>query len=540
MNNNNLINNNLGYPEPNRVSPPMELSYITRNTQVVSNRVFHPEHCVTGGIGSGGHNRFPAIVISDGGGQASNKIEYTPVEFNSLIESDYRFNGSKKIVVNGDLYISSEKLTVLPNIHVKGYLSLRDCDNFTHWGNNLKVDGDLYIRQCDQFTALPEKLHVGGILDIRKCKKFTALPKNFYVGGDVNIKHCPNLTSLPDSIADLGSSGTGSNRTINLTNTGLREEIPEQLLSNRSGIQFVTDQKNTELEFYTLEEGLAFWAAIAESDRPQLMIENELSSVLQYLKRLTHTAEFENLPTRRFLAERIIYVFSAMSQNPELKDHAVYKISTGIATCQDRIIQTLDEIEIMIHIAELEMSDYSENDLRKIAKRYWFLEKVIEEVDLLLRNVICDQLEYRLAFLMELKERFDLPLNTTKMNHRECVMCTSDSIQQFGDKIEDMYSEESLNLFLKTWSPWIKYQRKNAIPDYRLLPVSENSLPDNTECPITHFPTNKPVIYDGILYDYDAFKRWYEDDGSHPANFNEDIDISRLERADLCKDIQES
>src|SRR4029079_909583 len=103
-----------------------------------------------------------------------------------------------------------------------------------------------------------------------------------------------------------------------------------------------------------------------------------------------------------------------------------------------------------------------------------------------------------------LAEKLNLPVKTRNMIFRRCAQITDKEISQAGDAVVAACTEEKLNEFLKSWSPWIEYQRKNGpVPAYEDLPVVNRKLESGETCPITQGIPEKPVLYVKAVYDYD-------------------------------------
>jgi hypothetical protein len=90
---------------------------------------------------------------------------------------------------------------------------------------------------------------------------------------------------------------------------------------------------------------------------------------------------------------------------------------------------------------------------------------------------------------------------------------------------------------LKSWSPWIKHQRKNSsVPAYEALPVADRKLASSDVCPITQDTPGKPVLYGVTVYDYDALIQCYRIDGRNPVDRSK-IDLEKLKRIDISEAI---
>ena len=143
-----------------------------------------------------------------------------------------------------------------------------------------------------------------------------------------------------------------------------------------------------------------------------------------------------------------------------------------------------------------------------------------------------DEIEVYLAFQIGLADRLDLPVKTRNMIFRRCAQVTDEQINQAGDAVLSECTEEKLNSFLKSWSPWIKHQRKTAsIPAYEALPFTARKLGSSEICPITQDVPEKPVLCGNAVYEYDALIHYYRIDGRNPVDRSK-IDLNELKRLD--------
>jgi len=173
--------------------------------------------------------------------------------------------------------------------------------------------------------------------------------------------------------------------------------------------------------------------------------------------------------------------------------------------------------------------------LRALGKQFFMLEMVNEKAKEHISTLsFVDEIEVYLAFRIALKERLQLPINTSNMIFRNCAQITDDELIAVGDAIEEEYSDEKLDEFLKTWSPWIEFLRKDeTVANYDDLLVDDQAeINDDTICSILQEAPEQPVSYKGAIYDYDSFVHYYEVNGSNPMNPSEEIDLTLLRRVE--------
>ena len=101
-------------------------------------------------------------------------------------------------------------------------------------------------------------------------------------------------------------------------------------------------------------------------------------------------------------------------------------------------------------------------------------------------------------------------------------------LEEIGNLIEREYIQEDFELFLSTWSPWIKYRKKSEFPEYDKIPTDDN-LELATVCCITYDRLENPIVYGGNTYEYENFRRVYSERGKDPFN-QQEINIDALKR----------
>jgi hypothetical protein len=288
--------------------------------------------------------------------------------------------------------------------------------------------------------------------------------------------------------------------------------------------------------FLDLDTALTFWVKAtndATLTNPPITIDSEsaLPHVLEFLGRLTETAEYKNSQAKPLLAKRVIEAFSLMAENESIKGRALDLIHQGLTSCDDRIISALEEIELMVLLHKIENTSHTEPELRALGKSFLLLEMVNEKAKAH-KNTLTwvDEIEIYLAFQIGLAEKLNLPMKTRNMFFRGCAQITDEQIKQAGDAVLTACTEEKLNNFLKRWSPWIEHQRKNGpVPTYEDLPVVKRKLESGEICPIMQDIPERPVLYDKTVYDYDALIHCYRTSGKNPLDRSK-IDLEKLKR----------
>ncbi len=441
------------------------------------------------------------------------------------------------IKVGGDINASGCRnlVSLPPNLRIRGNFNLSRCTRLAVLPHNLQVAGNLDLSNTN-LVALTEDLRVGGILNLVHCMNLRSLSQGLYVEEDINLFGCRGIVSLPSWITTLGPKPDGSVRVIDLTDTSLSGALITRLREARAeGIQFHFSNPKSESteEFKDLDAALEFWLETAHDpdlDLPQIHIENQLEEVLRFLERLTTTAEYQNKEARPLLGKRIIEVFDLMSQDNTICEFVVDLMYQGLASCDDRIISALQEIELKIIIDHLERNPYSQDDLRSFGRSFLLLELVNKTAAELIPTLgYVDEISVYLAFQIALAARFNLPIQTRNMIFRGCADVTDEQIAAFGDQIALQCTETCLDAFLKTWSPWIKHERRSLVPAFEALELCEQLVESEDTCLIAGVAPQQPILYAGNIYDYAEFVKWYVDKGTDPAT-RLPIDLKQLKR----------
>jgi hypothetical protein len=229
------------------------------------------------------------------------------------------------------------------------------------------------------------------------------------------------------------------------------------------------------------------------------------------------------------LAVRIIEVFNQLAQDEDIKGAACELIYEGLTSCDDRIISALEEIELMLLLDKIEKTNHTAEELKKLGKSFLLLEMVNAKAKAHKETLTwVDEIEVYLAFQIGLADRFDLPVKTRNMIFRGCAKVTDAQLKTFGDEIEQACTDEKLDGFLMTWSPWVKFQRQ-LVPSYEELAIADRELADDDICVFSQCAPEQPVLYHDHVYEYVDFVQQYRMNGTDPLDRSK-VDISQLKR----------
>lgn len=255
--------------------------------------------------------------------------------------------------------------------------------------------------------------------------------------------------------------------------------------------------------------------------------------MVEFLGRLSNTAEYRNLQTRTILAKRIFKMVSFLAENEETKTKAFEIIHEGLTSCDDRIIAALDDVELLekIHAAEKDSpSVEAERKLRSLGLALYRLEEVRRHAAAHMRTLTwVDEVEVQLAFQIGLTQMLGLPLSTQNMLFRGCAGVSDEKIAATGQKILRESTKERIDQFLACWDPWTRHNRRKGLLAYEELPLEAMPTQGPVQCIILQEEAAMPVRHGQNVFGYDAFCKIYVESGKDPCT-NMPIDWSDVRR----------
>ncbi|WP_299728304.1 NEL-type E3 ubiquitin ligase domain-containing protein [uncultured Endozoicomonas sp.] len=422
---------------------------------------------------------------------------------------------------------------------ISGEIELNNCSGLTHLPDGFSTPDDLMIKSCRNLDSLPDDLDVDGQLFLSDIPLQT-LPRHLKLGRNLILRNVPNLTALPNNIFDLGPGKYGE-RTISLENTGLSTEILENLQTiDAPGIRFQISMPHSKPveTFDNLHTAWKFWAAHADvkTDCPLLELkQDEIKSLRDYLSQLTSTREFTNVKTKNPLAVRVINLIEALAKGGEkFKNAVIYQVFSAQASCTDRAILGMDEIETFIQETKAEQ-DALNNDnpisLRTFARQKMLLTHVNQLAREHMKTLkAVDEVEVELAFQIGLREKLGLPGNTSQMKYRRLSGVSDEDIEKAYTTVTQHCDEKAFEAFLKTYTPWQKYQRMKSTPGFSSLVALKTE--NIGSCQLTHVNSDQMVLLGGKQLSYECLQSQYMNTGRNPYT-NQPLDwttVKRLEK----------
>ena len=374
------------------------------------------------------------------------------------------------------------------------------------------------------------------------------IPENTSLGGNLDLTGCTSVTTLPNWITTLGATSTGDRRSVYLDNTGLSDALVDRLRTTTTeGMQFhfSRSQKQTEQIFTDIKQGFTFWRDLASSDAeiPELNLNQfDEQTLINYLGRLTGTADYENKVSRALLADQVMVLMSLLTKSDSVSRSVLDQVDSAITTCDDRVALGLDKLATMklLHDADtLADKKDSAEELRALGLKMMRLDKVNSIAREHVKGLEwVDEIEVELAFQVGVRQQLDLPGSTQNMIYRTFAQVSNDDISNAIEQVNTHCSEENIQKFLAQWDPWKKNQRLLQVKSYDQLP--EKKVACFQPCVINKCETEKMVLLDNFHVDYDAFVTSYVDNGRHPATnlamTDWPKDIVRLTKEDSSPD----
>ncbi|MGR3972963.1 MAG: NEL-type E3 ubiquitin ligase domain-containing protein [Candidatus Rhabdochlamydia sp.] len=469
--------------------------------------------------------------------------------------------------VGGSLdLLRCENLTHLPDdLDVNRNIDLAECTSLTTLPNGLRINGSLDLSRCEALTHLPSNLTVGKHLDLSDCTALTSMLYPINLGGNLNLTGCRSLTSLPNWIITLDKCSDGLPHSIDLTNTGLSPSLMRRVqasVQDHENIQFHFSQEAVEeymFEFKTLLFALAFWEeetelnldpedevipssnveAMCQQLHLLLPAEQDIENILQFLIRLTGTADYFNIATRTHLAKRVVQMIQLMTQDPEICVQFAYLIHQGLSSCDDRVMATLDTLGFYHKLLQLKEPSITSEELKEAGKGFFLLEELNKKINTYIKTLrFVDEVEVYMAFHTRLKSVLNLPLETEGMLFRGCATVSDEEIDTVGHLVLQEMTQASFDSFLMSWEPWQRYQRRSTVLPWEELPLGAKAVSEDDLCPYLQDRPERPVLYNHVVYDYAPFIQRYIEEGTDLNR--QPVQIHELLRLNLLPPLKES
>lgn len=400
-------------------------------------------------------------------------------------------------------------------------------------GDSFQVTGCLELTETG-ITHLPAGLSVLQHLLLCYCRSLTALPHDIFVGGDLDLDGCELIDSLPSQI--LSYEEGEDDREISVVGTAItREYILSQRLASRGAIigdgftiysGSLASEEDPENELY---RSIAYWWD-QDITEPWQLEPREMFDLKSFLIRLRDTAENVNPRTRPILEERVRQVLIQMDRHPEMRKEVVEQISDHLADCDDRVMHAFDQIEMFQKVSLADALGALE--LKSLALGFCRLEVVMKHAhEKIARLDGADHIEVILAYRTHLAKRLNLPVKTESMLFFGISDVTPADLEAAAQEAEQIdLGSEALAMYLKTWEPWCRYERRQLISslswdNLNSITFDPGHLEDST-CLFTsnsypnQDPDSQPVCIllgeTPYFFEFESLCRWWIKNGSDP------------------------
>ena len=186
-----------------------------------------------------------------------------------------------------------------------------------------------------------------------------------------------------------------------------------------------------------------------------------------------------------------------MCESDEFRLQIMEIIADSLTTCADRVASGIDDIYISLLINDLKKESVTEEQLRSFALglvRMARLDTAITAHINTLTLEFVDPIEVRIAMRIKLADYLVLPQLTRSMIFRNCAQITDGEIDAIGERIKDEVNEGHVEAFLKTWEPWLIFDRRKKVRTYENLELNKGiTISADTRCAIIDDDLTKPI-----------------------------------------------
>jgi hypothetical protein len=167
--------------------------------------------------------------------------------------------------------------------------------------------------------------------------------------------------------------------------------------------------------------------------------------LFRVLRQLLRSADFMRQPGN--MAQRVFTVLDEMASDPELCQ-ALVDVANDEWGCRDGATWCFSNLEIEIRVWHASQGDAASGELAlfRLARQLWRLDEVdrIAVQDILGRGGDPDQSEVGLAYRVGLRERLDLPIETTSMSYSAVAGVSQPMLDQAYGRVLAAESPERL------------------------------------------------------------------------------------------------
>ncbi|XP_044734389.1 E3 ubiquitin-protein ligase SlrP-like [Chrysoperla carnea] len=400
---------------------------------------------------------------------SSNKITEPKFDFESIIELDIENNGIETIPEDNfnlpklqKLFVSDNKLKMLPKNLPETLECLYACNNeFTE----ILTDLPKSLRNLDldgnNITTLSAKLPPNLERLSLNFNKFTEIPtelpesldslclsNNLIAEVSSNIENIPNATIY---LEENPLSETSLEYLRQLIRTTSRQnvwfdgshEYYVNFVETRPLIEEIPNWLDTELIH-------PYWSTISEE------ITTRPFSRLLY--RIRQTPNFEVAQFKEDMSKWLCLLGEDNNSKQKLREKIFLVAAEANESCDHRVGWSLNQMKILSIAQEVELGKYDNkmDELIRLARgmyRLNILDQISRQTVRNLENA-CDEIEIYLEYQIRLREVFDLPIGTSKMNEHYSFVLPDEDIERAVKEIVNKERIEFIDYLLLDWQPW--------------------------------------------------------------------------------------
>jgi len=189
---------------------------------------------------------------------------------------------------------------------------------------------------------------------------------------------------------------------------------------------------------------------------------------------LAETAEYRNNLSNPALVTRINMLVDAMRTSPALRATCFTIASDSIQSCGDRVALGLNDMEQALISKNAESGKLSVVELFHTGLGL-FKKQILDEIalakinSLRQRGTVMDEIEIRLAYPTELRNRLALSGVTQSMRYRASANVTRAEIASAESKVRAKLKQGEAIDFLAQWQPWCKAMERTNPQAFRTL-----------------------------------------------------------------------
>ncbi|MBC7416068.1 MAG: hypothetical protein H7327_14165, partial [Herminiimonas sp.] len=203
-------------------------------------------------------------------------------------------------------------------------------------------------------------------------------------------------------------------------------------------------------------------------------IEENAAAFNAFQARITATAEYRNALSKPGIVHRVDILVDAMRASPALRATCFAIASDSIQSCGDRVALGLNDMEQALISEKAESGKLSTGELFYTGLGC-FKKQILDEIalakigELKRRGTAADEVEIRLAYPTELRDRLALPGVTQSMQYRASAKVTVPEIASAEKTVRQKLKNGEGANFLAQWQPWCKAMENANTDAFRKL-----------------------------------------------------------------------